>query len=60
MVSKNITEVNNMALIKNYIIELLVFLVIDMVWLTVIAKSLYSKYLGYLMAENVNFIAALI
>jgi uncharacterized membrane protein len=31
-----------------------------MVWLAVIAKTLYSKYLGYLMAPKVNFIAAFI
>ena len=44
--------------IRNYFISLGVFLVIDMVWLAFIAKSLYSKYLGYLMAPKVNFLAA--
>ena len=46
--------------LRNYIISLVVFLVIDMVWLLVIAKNLYSKYLGYLMAPKVNFLAAFI
>jgi uncharacterized membrane protein len=44
--------------IRNYFISLGVFLIIDMVWLAIIAKSLYSKYLGYLMASQVNFLAA--
>lgn len=47
-----------LAALKNYIIALVVFLAIDMVWLVVIAKSTYNKYLGYLMAPNVNFGAA--
>ena len=44
--------------IRNYFISLAVFLVIDMVWLIFIARSLYSKHLGYLMAEKVNYPAA--
>ncbi|MBP1754334.1 MAG: hypothetical protein H6Q59_732 [Firmicutes bacterium] len=46
--------------IRNFFISLVVFLIIDMVWLTLIAKSIYSKYLGYLMAPKVNFLAAFI
>jgi uncharacterized membrane protein len=44
--------------IRNYVIALLVFLAIDMVWLNVIAKSLYARYLGYLMTSRVNIAAA--
>lgn len=47
-----------LSTLRNYIVALVIFLVIDMVWLLFIAKSLYSKYLGYLMAEKVNFGAA--
>jgi uncharacterized membrane protein len=43
---------------RNYLVALVVFLAIDMVWLLFIAKSLYSKYLGYLMGDKVNFGAA--
>jgi len=43
---------------RNYAISLVVFLVIDMVWLVGISKSFYSKQLGYLMAPKVNFLAA--
>lgn len=46
--------------IKLYLIALPVFLAIDAIWLTLIAKNFYSKQLGYLMAKNPNFIAALI
>lgn len=37
-----------------------IFLVIDMVWLGVIAKSLYRQELGHLMGARVNFIAAFV
>ena len=47
-----------LSTLRNYIVALVIFLIIDMVWLLFIAKSLYSKYLGYLMAEKVNFGAA--
>lgn len=39
---------------------LVVFLGIDMVWLTVIAKKFYAEQLGYLMSKNPNLIAALV
>jgi uncharacterized membrane protein len=43
-----------------YGIALVVFMVIDLIWLGFIAKDLYSKYLGYLMSDKVNWIAAVI
>ena len=46
--------------IKLYLIALPVFLTIDMVWLTLIAKNFYTKQIGYLMAKNPNLLAALI
>jgi len=46
--------------IKLYAIALTVFLGIDMVWLTLIAKNFYAKQIGYLMAKNPNLLAALI
>ncbi|MDH7475853.1 MAG: DUF2177 family protein [Microgenomates group bacterium] len=44
---------------KNFLIAFLVFLAIDMIWLGFIGKSLYQKYLGYLMTDKINWIAAL-
>lgn len=46
--------------IKLYLIALPVFLAIDIVWLTLVAKNFYAKHLGYLIAKNPNLFAALI
>jgi len=46
--------------IKLYFLSLSVFLLIDGVWLTLIAKNFYAKQLGYLMAKSPNLLAALI
>jgi uncharacterized membrane protein len=46
--------------IKTYITALIVFFVIDLIWLGVIAAKLYRHYLGALMADKVNWPAALI
>ena len=46
--------------LKLYFIALPVFLAIDMVWLTLVAKNFYAKHIGYLMAKNPNLFAALI
>lgn len=43
-----------------YGIALVVFMVIDLIWLGFIAKNLYSKYLGYLMADKVNWVSAVV
>ena len=45
---------------KNYLIALLIFLLIDAVWLTLIAKGLYAKQIGFLMKDSPNLLAALI
>lgn len=45
---------------KNFITAFTVFFFIDIIWLGVIAKNLYGKYLGYLMTDKVNWIAAVI
>jgi len=37
-----------------------VFLVIDLLWLGIVARKFYKAQLGYLMAEKVNWIAAII
>lgn len=46
--------------IRIYGVSLIVFLGIDMIWLGFIAKKLYAKYLGYIMAEKIVWIAAVI
>lgn len=44
--------------LKIYSIALVLFLVIDAVWLGVISKNLYSKYMGSLMKQDINWYAA--
>lgn len=46
--------------IKIFLVAFVVFFAIDILWLGLIAKNLYKKYLGFLMSENVNWIAAVI
>jgi uncharacterized membrane protein len=49
-----------MKFLIQYLIVLVVFFAVDLVWLGIIAKDLYAKYLGYLMAKSINWPAALI
>lgn len=49
-----------MKFLVQYLIVLVVFFAVDLVWLGVIAKDLYAKLLGHLMAKSVNWPAALI
>lgn len=43
-----------------YVLTFLVFLVVDLVYLGLIAKDLYDKHIGFLRAEQVNWSAAII
>lgn len=43
-----------------FAVTFVVFMGIDLVWLGFVAKNIYSKYLGYLMALNVNWLAAMV
>jgi uncharacterized membrane protein len=45
-------------MIKFYFLTLTVFLAIDGLWLTLIAKNFYAKHLGYLMSKTPNLAAA--
>ena len=45
--------------IKLYFITLAAFLAIDAVWLALVARTFYRRYLDWLMAANPNWIAAL-
>ena len=49
-----------MNYIKMYLIALIVFVIIDAIWLMFISKNLYQKELGYLLTSNPNFIATVI
>jgi uncharacterized membrane protein len=43
---------------KLYLIALPVFLLIDFIWLGLITKNFYSNQIGFLMKDNVNWLAA--
>jgi len=43
-----------------YVITLAVFFIVDMVWLSVVAKGFYRKHLGPLMSPRVNWAAAIL
>lgn len=45
--------------IKLYFATLAVFFAVDMLWLGVISRGFYQKHLGFLMAPQVNWFAAL-
>jgi len=46
--------------IAGYLLTTAVFLVLDLLWLGVVAKGLYQRHLGHLMAESPNWPAAFI
>ena len=43
-----------------YAITAIVFFMIDLLWLGVVAKNLYEQYLGALLLEKVNWVAAIL
>ena len=45
-------------MIKQYFVALTTFLIIDGIWLTLIAKNFYAKHLGFLMSKTPNLAAA--
>ncbi|MCL4869298.1 MAG: DUF2177 family protein [Anaerolineae bacterium] len=45
---------------KLYLATLLAFLAIDLFWLGLVARAFYQKHLGYLLAPQTNWLAAVI
>lgn len=43
---------------KLYVVAFAVFMIIDLVWLGVVAQSFYQSQMGHLMRTQVNWIAA--
>ncbi len=48
------------SILISYLFTFIVFLMIDLLWLGIIAKNLYQKYLGNLLSDKVNWTAAFI
>jgi len=46
--------------IKLYFVTLIAFLAIDAVWLVLVARTFYDKYIGFLMAPSPNWLAAIL
>jgi uncharacterized membrane protein len=44
--------------IISYVLTALVFFAIDLVWLGLVARNMYSRYIGHLMSSQVNWVAA--
>jgi uncharacterized membrane protein len=40
------------------VVTLLIFTLVDLVWLVKVAPKLYRKYIGHLMSDRVNILAA--
>lgn len=49
-----------LVIIKTYLVAFLVFLVVDLLWLGVIAKSFYSRHLEPFFAEKIKWPATFI
>ena len=49
-----------MNILKLYLVTVVVFFLVDIIWLGFISKNLYKNYLGHLMAPKVNWGAALV
>jgi uncharacterized membrane protein len=45
--------------LKLYAVAVVVFLVIDLIWLGVVARSFYQQQIGHLLRSNVNWAAAM-
>lgn len=48
------------TIIIGYLLTFVVFLFVDMLWLGILAKKIYHKYLGHFFSESVNWTAAFI
>lgn len=47
-------------MIITFLVAFAVFMVIDLIWLGVIAAPFYRNQIGFLMAKNVNWVAAIL
>lgn len=50
----------NTEFLKTYVLTLIPFVVLDALWLGLVAPSFYKKHIGFIMAENINWTAALL
>ena len=48
------------GVIISYLLTALVFFAIDLAWLGLVARDMYSRYIGHLMSNQVNWVAAVV
>ncbi len=49
-----------MVFLKLYLVTLPIFLIIDFIWLGLVANGFYKNQIGFLMKTNINWAAAVI
>ncbi len=49
-----------MDFLITFVLTFAIFIIIDLIWLGVIARTFYKNQLGHLMAERVNWTAAIV
>ena len=49
-----------MKTLLTYLISTVIFFAIDMVWLALIARNFYKEKIGFLLADKVNWAAAMV
>ena len=49
-----------MGIIRNFIITFVAFMVIDLIWLGIVAKNLYKNQIGFIMRKSPNWVAAIL
>ena len=54
------TEIPLGRLAAGYALTALVFFAIDLVWLGLVARDVYGRFLGHLLADDVNWVAAIV
>jgi uncharacterized membrane protein len=63
--NRNYTGMNGVAMklffyLKLYALTIPIFFIIDLLWLGVVARGFYRKKLGFILSDNVNWVAAVI
>ncbi len=51
---------NVVGAVVSYLLTALVFFAIDLLWLGLVARNMYSRHIGHLMSSRVNWVAAVV
>jgi uncharacterized membrane protein len=49
-----------LVFLKLYVIAFVFFFAIDLLWLGIVAKDIYQRYIGHLLKADVNWVAAIL